>query len=115
MLNIRHKTKKKHHHFYIFLIWLFAYSQGIVRHLYFNETIQQALNAPRIHHQLIPMAVQYEADMDADVVQGLRSIGHRMAETLADGGFAGVTAIAREGNKLTGVYDKRRLGSYSVF
>lgn len=94
---------------------MFSYSQGILRHLVFNETIREALNAPRIHHQLAPMAVQYEADLDAAILQALRAIGHRTEELTPDGGFAAVTAIAREGNKLTAVYDRRRLGSSSVF
>lgn len=63
----------------------------------------------------MPMEVQYESDLDADIVQAFRSIGHRVAELTSDGGFAAVTAIARERNKLTAVYDRRRLGSYSVF
>lgn len=95
--------------------FLILNSQGILRHLYFNETILQALNAPRIHHQLIPMELQYEDDLDADIVQAFRDIGHRMAKMSADAGFAAVTAIAREGNKLSSIYDRRRLGSYSIF
>lgn len=32
----------------------------IMRHLWFNETLEEAVNAKRLHHQLFPMAVQYE-------------------------------------------------------
>lgn len=96
-----------------FIHGLFPYSQGIVRHLYFNESIRDAVSAPRIHHQLIPMEIQYEPGLDATIVEALQAIGHKMVPT-DDNGFAAVTAIAREGNKLTPVYDRRRLGSASV-
>lgn len=94
---------------------LISNSQGIIRYLYFNEPIRKALHAPRIHHQLIPMELMYEEDMDADVIQALHNVGHRVTKMKADGGFAAATAIAREDNKLTAVYDRRRLGSYNVF
>lgn len=96
---------------YLFLI---SHSQGIIRHLYLNETLQQAMNAPRIHHQLTPMVLKYEEGLDANVVAALEGVGHVMSKMNPDGGFAAATAIARVGNKYSAVYDKRRLGSISI-
>lgn len=74
-----------------------------------------AVHAPRLHHQLIPMRVEYEEKCPMDVVSGLRDIGHDMYLAPSDIGFASLTAIAREGNKLKAVYDPRRLGSSVVY
>lgn len=34
--------------------------QVALRNLWFNETIKEAIDAPRIHHQLYPMELTYE-------------------------------------------------------
>lgn len=35
-----------------------------------------AADSPRLHHQLMPMRVQYQAEFPPDMVQDLRSRGH---------------------------------------
>ena len=32
----------------------------LIRNLWFGETIKEAIDSPRIHHQLFPMTFQYE-------------------------------------------------------
>lgn len=86
-----------------------------MRYLYFNESVWDAVHAPRIHHQLLPMQLQYEKGVPDDIVAGLQSFGHKMVEGTPELGFAALTAIGRDGNKLVPVYDPRRLGSTSVF
>lgn len=86
-----------------------------MRYLYFNEAVWNAVHAPRIHHQLLPMHVIYEEGLSDEIVAGLSAIGHKMIKGTADHGFASLTAIGREGNKLVPVYDPRRRGSTSVF
>lgn len=61
------------------------------------------------------MEISYEQGLPDEVVKGLESFGHKMTPTSPDLGFASLTAIGREGNKLVPVYDPRRLGSTSVF
>ena len=39
--------------------WIFIL-QSIIRNLWFGETIKEAIDSPRIHHQLFPMKFQYE-------------------------------------------------------
>lgn len=87
----------------------------ILRYLYFKENIWDAVHAPRLHHQLIPMQLEYETGFSDEIVKGLEKIGHKMYLSPADHGFASLTAIGRDGNKLVPVYDPRRLGSSSVY
>lgn len=86
-----------------------------MRYLYFNESIWNAVQAPRLHHQLLPMQITYEHRLDEDIVTGLESFGHKMSRANSDFGFTSLTAIGRDGNKLVPVYDPRRIGSTSVF
>lgn len=48
-----------------------------MRILWMNQDIKEAVDAPRIHHQLIPMAVQYEFGVLDQVVRGLEAKGHK--------------------------------------
>uniref|UniRef100_A0A182VSW2 Gamma-glutamyltransferase n=1 Tax=Anopheles minimus TaxID=112268 RepID=A0A182VSW2_9DIPT len=86
----------------------------ILRHLYFKQSLCDAINAPRIHHQLAPMLVTYEQGFDANVVEKLAARGHKLQEIQADLGFAALTAIVKEGNTVSAAFDKRRGGSVSV-
>ncbi|XP_035909425.1 scoloptoxin SSD14-like isoform X1 [Anopheles stephensi] len=86
----------------------------ILRHLYFKQSLCDAINAPRIHHQLAPMQVEYEKGFDANVLAELAARGHKVQESKADFGFAALTAIAKKDNIISAVYDGRRSGSVSV-
>lgn len=87
----------------------------MLRYLYFNETIREAVAAPRVHHQLIPMEISHEADLNKDIVDGLKKVGHKMVQAPSDSGFSSVTAIGCDKNKCMPVYDPRRVGSSSIF
>lgn len=89
--------------------------QVLLRYLYFNESVIDAVRAPRIHHQLAPMRLEYERGIPDDIVEGLRKIGHVMYESPSDSGFASLTAIGRDGKKLVPVFDHRRKGSLEVY
>uniref|UniRef100_A0A182QND5 Gamma-glutamyltransferase n=1 Tax=Anopheles farauti TaxID=69004 RepID=A0A182QND5_9DIPT len=86
----------------------------ILRHLYFKQSLCDAMNAPRIHHQLAPMQVEYEPNFDAKLVAELAARGHKVVESKADFGFAALTAIAKQGPLVEAAYDRRRGGSVSV-
>lgn len=81
----------------------------LMRRLWFNETLEKAVNARRLHHQLFPMQIQYEVNFDQDIVDGLAQIGHNYTISDTDG-FAALTAIAVEGSGIEGVPDDRRSG-----
>lgn len=86
----------------------------ILRHLWFGEDLEQAMQVKRLHHQLYPMAIQYETDFDEVVVEGLAAIGHNYTISSTDG-FAALTAISKKGNEVEAVYDNRRGGNSTVF
>jgi len=87
----------------------------LLRYLQFNESVWDAVHAPRIHHQLLPMRIEYEQGFPDEFIQGLHNFGHEMFKQPADIGFASLTAIGRDKKKLVAVYDPRRLGSTSVY
>lgn len=86
----------------------------LLRYLYFNETVSEAVRAPRIHHQLAPMRLEYEEGFKDSIVNGLLQKGHIMYQSPSDSGFAALTAIGRKGNKFEPVYDHRRCGSLEI-
>lgn len=77
-----------------------------------NESLADAINKPRLYHQLAPMQIDYDIGFDEDLVRGLAAIGHvvqQMAED--DNGFGSVSAVAHDGVRLSAVMDARRHGS----
>ncbi|XP_050082291.1 scoloptoxin SSD14-like [Anopheles aquasalis] len=86
----------------------------IVRTFYFKQSFCDAINAPRIHHQLAPMQVDYEKEFDKTLIAGLASRGHKVVESSASSGFAALTAIMKRGNQISAAYDRRRAGSVAI-
>ncbi|KAH8386387.1 hypothetical protein KR093_000174, partial [Drosophila rubida] len=82
----------------------------IMKYLIRKEGISRAVNDGRLHHQLIPMQVDYEADVNNEVVEYLKKSGHKMADNPGDGGFAAVTAIGAL-HEPEPFFDRRRVGS----
>lgn len=87
----------------------------ILRHFIFKEGLKAAMEARRLHHQLAPMILDFENGFDEEIIKGLNAKGHTMKELPNDAGFAAMTAVARENNKYSSVYDNRRVGSSEVF
>lgn len=87
----------------------------MLRYLYFNESIEEAVHAPRIHHQLAPMQLEYEEGLPDNIINGLKKIGHEMVKSPSDSGFAALTAIGRNGKLFVPVFDHRRKGSVVTF
>ncbi|XP_031635021.1 glutathione hydrolase 1 proenzyme-like [Contarinia nasturtii] len=50
----------------------------IARVLWFNQTIKEAIDEARIHHQLLPMHIEYQHGNTKKVVAGLQDLGHKM-------------------------------------
>ncbi|XP_013145262.1 PREDICTED: gamma-glutamyltranspeptidase 1-like isoform X1 [Papilio polytes] len=49
-----------------------------MRKLWFGQTIKQAVDEPRFHHQIFPMNAYYEYGITKDIIKGLRAKGHGM-------------------------------------
>lgn len=80
-----------------------------------NETLKDAISAKRIHHQLLPMEAVYEHGFDAEILDGLRKIGHNVTEDVPVIGFTAVTAISRARGYVEAVFDPRRYGSIAIY
>ncbi|XP_029048723.2 glutathione hydrolase 1 proenzyme-like [Osmia bicornis bicornis] len=90
-----------------------AVATGMALNLWSGYSIKEALDANRIHHQLIPMAVQSEKGFAPDVLQYLSSIGHNV--TTFSGIGSAITAITRENGKIFASSDPRREGRTAGF
>lgn len=85
----------------------------LFRHLYFNESIETAMNAPRFHHQLTPVRLDYEYNFDTEIIGELNSkYEHTIRNQSA---IASIVAIAVDDGKVSALPDPRRGGSAMVF
>ena len=74
----------------------------------FGMNIQEAVDAPRLHHQWLPDETRYERwGLSPDTLALLRARGHQMVETRVQGA---VSAIYHDGKNdlLEGAEDRRR-------
>ncbi|XP_026810361.1 glutathione hydrolase 1 proenzyme-like isoform X2 [Rhopalosiphum maidis] len=86
--------------------------------LWYNKTLKEVIDKPRIYHQLMPMQVQYEYGTTKDVVQKLKDIGHTVMRLKDNGGSGGsaASAIARTSSGMIEVMpDFRRKGNSSGY
>lgn len=85
-----------------------------LRNLWLNETIKEAVDARRIHHQLFPMIFSYENGTSSEIVTGMHTIGHE-TQMFGIGGSV-VCAISRERNgKIYANSDFRKAGEVDGF
>ncbi len=88
--------------------------QAIVRHLDFNQSLQDALAASRVHHQWRPNHVSLEGALPQRIQDGLRTLGHEL--NVLPNRSSGVTqAIAVDASgELIGVHDPRVPGKVGM-
>ncbi|CAH0751386.1 unnamed protein product [Diatraea saccharalis] len=78
--------------------------------------LKTALDRPRLHHQLIPMEIQYEHNFNSAVIASLQARGHATTELGLTAGFAAVVGVARQSDGYLHAYtDRRRVGSTDGF
>lgn len=88
-----------------------AVLQAVVNMIDHDMNIQQAIDAPRVHHQWLPDEMLYEpVGMSSDTIKILENYGHKFAEKPAH--IASMTAIAIEEktNVRLGAIDSRSDG-----
>jgi len=79
--------------------------QTIVNVIDYGMALQQAVDAPRIHHQWLPDELFCEPGaLSAEVRTGLEAQGYRISEMRQ---FGAAEAIAIDGPRLTGAHDSR--------
>ncbi|XP_064618473.1 glutathione hydrolase 1 proenzyme-like [Lineus longissimus] len=78
--------------------------------LLFGESLKDAIDAPRLHHQWLPDEVVYEKDppFPQSILKGLKDLGHMIKELPGPGAI--VQAVSREGSELHAYADKRKGG-----
>ncbi|XP_027844957.2 scoloptoxin SSD14-like isoform X2 [Aphis gossypii] len=83
--------------------------------LWYNMTLKEVIDKPRIYHQLMPMVVQYEYGTTKSVVQTLKDIGHPVSRLKNTIGSA-ATAIAKSSSGMIETMpDWRRPGNSSGY
>ncbi|MDJ0848238.1 MAG: gamma-glutamyltransferase [Myxococcota bacterium] len=80
---------------------------SIVNVVDFGMNVQEAVAAPRYHHQWIPRKVSAEPELDAAVVEGLRERGHEVDVSKRTWSNAQVIVIDPETGLHTGGSDPR--------
>lgn len=88
-----------------------AVVQSVINVIDFEMDIQQAIDAPRIHHQWLPDQIYYEKyGLSADTISILSSFGHKFVDR--PGNIASATAIMidKDGVRL-GAIDSRSDGA----
>jgi gamma-glutamyltranspeptidase/glutathione hydrolase len=80
----------------------------VMRVLDYGDSLPDAVDGRRFHHQWRPNCITYEKGLDERVVEGLRELGHNVEE-ISSGGRTQAIAIVSAG-KLIGVSDPRTAG-----
>nr|P0DPU6.1 RecName: Full=Scoloptoxin SSD20; Flags: Precursor [Scolopendra dehaani] len=85
-----------------------------MRVLWLGRNIKEAIDEPRLHHQLLPDEIEYEFKFPNEILEKLKAIGHKTKPAGAFGSL--VVGIKRmKGGTLTANYDYRRGGSVDGF
>ncbi|XP_052779497.1 glutathione hydrolase 1 proenzyme-like [Mya arenaria] len=71
--------------------------------------IKEAIDYPRVHHQLFPETLQIQTGFPGEVIDGLRAMGHNI--TMLDSAFSVVQGILRRGDYITANSDYRKDGA----
>jgi gamma-glutamyltranspeptidase/glutathione hydrolase/leukotriene-C4 hydrolase len=82
----------------------------IIKNLWFNFTIHDAVADKRLHHQLYPMWIEFEDTYSDELVNALHEIGHEYKMVSLGMGFNAVTSISCENGTIEGTFDPRRGG-----
>ena len=83
------------------------------RVLWFGNNIQEAIDALRIHHQLLPPEISYETGIKREVIDGLKAKGHNVTQVST--GRSIVQGIHRVGSTLYANSDFRKGGTPAGF
>ncbi|XP_071562218.1 glutathione hydrolase 1 proenzyme [Temnothorax nylanderi] len=82
---------------------------GMLLNLWFGYDIKEAIDARRLHHQLLPMNIQNEKNFCQVTLDYLNKIGHNV--TTFSGIGSAITAISKENGLITANSDYRRQGT----
>uniref|UniRef100_A0A2S2NKJ0 Gamma-glutamyltranspeptidase 1 n=1 Tax=Schizaphis graminum TaxID=13262 RepID=A0A2S2NKJ0_SCHGA len=89
-----------------------AYVSALI--LWYNKTLKEAIEEPRLYHQLIPMQVDYEYGVLKPVVEKLKHVGHKMKRIMIKDKSA-VIGIFKTPKGITAMSDFRQMGNVSGY
>uniref|UniRef100_A0A2L2XUY1 Gamma glutamyl transpeptidase n=1 Tax=Parasteatoda tepidariorum TaxID=114398 RepID=A0A2L2XUY1_PARTP len=90
-------------------------AQVIIRNLWLDENIKQAIDAPRFHHQLLPNLIEHEVNFPEDILSDLKNKGHELKK-LGDNMLGIIMAVATDENgRISANSDYRKGGEVDGF
>ncbi|XP_072378971.1 glutathione hydrolase 1 proenzyme-like isoform X2 [Diabrotica undecimpunctata] len=81
-------------------------AQTLLRLLWLNNNLKEAIDTPKVHHQLLPMTLVYEYGLIDELVQNLKTLGHT-TDRKTD---SAVYVLQKETNQIIGIHDSRKPG-----
>lgn len=88
-------------------------AMAIIRTLWLGQDVKEAVDAPRIHHQLVPMEVEYEYGNQEQLIKGLEAIGHKTKRYHYRGSI--ICAIQQNSSAIYANADFRKAGDVFGF
>jgi gamma-glutamyltranspeptidase/glutathione hydrolase/leukotriene-C4 hydrolase len=82
-----------------------------IRHLWMDEDIKVAIDAPRIHHQLFPDKIVYENNFPQNILNNLKEKGHQIEELPEGERGAVIMAISKNKGNIYANSDYRKGGT----
>ena len=92
-----------------------AVAQVLYRMVYLGPSVKQAVDARRLHHQLVPMEILYEDGVTQWMVDGLEKIGHKTRKFSLGGSIVQAILVDRQTGAITANADFRKDGSVEGF
>lgn len=90
-------------------------AQVIYRMVYMGQSVKEAVDARRLHHQLVPMRIVYEEGVTRWLVDGLRAVGHELTKSGVGGSIIQAVQVNRETGDITANADFRKGGTVAGF
>ncbi|XP_019873356.1 scoloptoxin SSD14 isoform X2 [Aethina tumida] len=84
-------------------------AQVLLRALWFNNTLHEAVEAPRLHHQVFPMTLMVEENFtsyDNKLLKALKKVGHEI-DFVSSNNFGGALVIIKTTKGIQAVCDTR--------
>ena len=83
--------------------------------LWFKLNIKEAIDAKRLHHQLLPMKITHDPGVDHHILKYLSKVGHKLYQLPPDKRGSVVQGISIHDGIITANFDSRKSGSVSGF
>uniref|UniRef100_A0A914WJ81 Gamma-glutamyltranspeptidase 1 n=1 Tax=Plectus sambesii TaxID=2011161 RepID=A0A914WJ81_9BILA len=82
--------------------------------LFFNQTIKEAVDWPRLHNQFSPHATSYESSFLKSILQDLRSRGQNVTEFAVSGSHIQAIFVAKDGQIYANSDFRRRISHCTI-